>query len=61
MTVSFVWVWFLLPETKGLRLEDMDVIFGLPESTILTEESSGEWDIISDDKTKETLVEPTSV
>ena len=32
MTLSFAWVWFLLPETKGLRLEDMDAIFGLPGS-----------------------------
>lgn len=27
-TISFVLVWFQFPETKGVRLEDMDELFG---------------------------------
>jgi Sugar (and other) transporter len=46
MTVAFVWVWFLLPETKGLRLEEMDVIFGFPGSdmTVSKDDFSGQCD-----------------
>lgn len=28
--MGFLWVLFLLPETKGVRLEDMDILFGIP-------------------------------
>lgn len=30
MNIAFVWVFFLLPETKGVRLEEMDALFGTP-------------------------------
>lgn len=29
MTVSIPWVFFCVPETKNLRLEDMDALFGM--------------------------------
>lgn len=52
MTVSFAWVWFLLPETRGLHLEDMDVIFGFPGShnTIPEQGSDGKCERTSDEK-----------
>jgi hypothetical protein len=28
MTIAFLWVCFLLPETRGIRLEEMDALFG---------------------------------
>jgi Sugar (and other) transporter len=57
MSLSFVWVWFLVPETKGLRLEDMDVIFGLPESHNSMPEEKQQRKRDSDEK--DTDVEPT--
>jgi len=30
MTIAFFWVYFLLPETSGRTLEEMDVLFGVP-------------------------------
>jgi hypothetical protein len=33
MTIAFLWVYFLLPETKGIRLEEMDALFGAVHST----------------------------
>ncbi|KAF8513808.1 quinate permease [Gautieria morchelliformis] len=57
MSISFVWVWFLLPETKGLRLEDMDVIFGLPESHNSTPEEKSQQQ--PEDSDEKDAVEPT--
>jgi Sugar (and other) transporter len=61
-TVAFVWVWFLLPETKGLRLEEMDVIFGLPgsDTTSSKDDSAGQSGSIGDVK-EETQGKMTSV
>ncbi|EFQ25854.1 quinate permease [Colletotrichum graminicola M1.001] len=39
---SIVWVWFCLPETKGVTLEEMDRVFGsntAAEDTILLEQA----------------------
>ncbi len=30
LTLSVPFVWFCMPETRGLSLEDMDVLFGVP-------------------------------
>ncbi|KAI7608933.1 hypothetical protein KC343_g12512 [Hortaea werneckii] len=33
ITVGIVWIYFFVPETKGLSLEDMDILFGSPQAT----------------------------
>ncbi|KAI7152833.1 hypothetical protein KC324_g14732, partial [Hortaea werneckii] len=33
ITVGIVWIYFFVPETKGLTLEDMDILFGSPQAT----------------------------
>lgn len=30
MIIGFLWVFFLVPETNGVRLEDMGILFGVP-------------------------------
>jgi hypothetical protein len=32
LTLSIPFVYFFVPETKGLSLEDMDVLFGVPNA-----------------------------
>ncbi|KAI7565440.1 hypothetical protein KC317_g6357, partial [Hortaea werneckii] len=32
ITVGIVWIYFFVPETKGLSLEDMDILFGSPQA-----------------------------
>ncbi|KAK1566183.1 uncharacterized protein LY79DRAFT_572503 [Colletotrichum navitas] len=42
LAASVVWVWFCLPETKGVTLEEMDRVFGsntAAEDTILLEQA----------------------
>jgi len=29
-TIAFFWTYFILPETSGITLEEMDVLFGVP-------------------------------
>jgi len=53
MTVSFVWVYFLLPETKGLRLEDMDALFGAPG---VPRDAEREWESASVNEEKGDIV-----
>lgn len=33
----FFFVWFLIPETKGVSLEKMDGLFGITEAALKTE------------------------
>jgi hypothetical protein len=30
MTIAFFWTYFILPETSGVTLEEMDALFGVP-------------------------------
>ncbi|KAA8899191.1 general substrate transporter [Sphaerosporella brunnea] len=30
IVLTVIWVWFCVPETKGVTLEDMDLLFGVP-------------------------------
>jgi len=36
----FIFVWFLIPETKGISLEKMDELFGVVESPKLVGEEA---------------------
>jgi len=40
MTVAIPWVYFFVPETKNLSLEDMDQLFGLPPNEHLFQDNS---------------------
>jgi hypothetical protein len=34
LAIAMVFVFFLMPETKGLSLEEMDILFGTPGTAI---------------------------
>jgi len=42
LAIGIVWIWFFLPETKGVTLEEMDAVFGSRsgvEDAIMLEEA----------------------
>ncbi|KXJ90087.1 general substrate transporter [Microdochium bolleyi] len=41
MTIAIPWIWFFVPETKGLSLEDVDQLFGEPAQPHLFHEEKG--------------------
>lgn len=51
----FFFVWFFVPETKGISLEAMDKLFGVTEDT--KTELVGGPEHVSDQKTAHTQVE----
>lgn len=52
----FFFVWFFVPETKGISLEAMDKLFGVTGDT-KTELAGGPTEHVSDQKTSHTQVE----
>jgi hypothetical protein len=42
MTLAIPWVYFFVPETKNVSLEDMDQLFGMPGNPHLFHEEKGE-------------------
>lgn len=51
----FFFVWFFIPETKGISLEAMDKLFGVTEDT--KQESVGGPEHMDDQKTPHSQVE----
>jgi hypothetical protein len=51
----FVFVWFFIPETKGVSLEAMDALFGVTEK--MPKEVTGDADDAHDRKTEAEITE----